>query len=179
MPGARIINRSRHLQLIPWLTYSALKSQVRAFSSVKLPRTGMLGLSVTKQGLPYSGGYSTCIFPLQVGRAGEFFHSGVICEGLSSLPLFFMPDEGLSGQRMPGIIFVPFMEMKCSELWDFPGVLHNISLTQVGDFSRSSSSEQKLQELVFISWWAYEMPLLSQRGTHSRLISHLPVLNED
>ena len=94
MQGAKIIDWSRHLQLIPWLTYSALKSQVCAFSSVKLPRTGMLGLSVIKQDLPYSGGHSTCVFPLQMGKAGGLFHSGGIWERLSSLHTGFYAWRG-------------------------------------------------------------------------------------
>lgn len=95
MQGAVIMNWSRYLQLIPWLTYSALKSKVYALSSMKLPRTGTLGLSVLKQGLPYSGGYSTCIFPLQ----GELFCSGGTWERLSSLPTeFYACQRGYLGK---------------------------------------------------------------------------------
>lgn len=134
MQGAVIINWSRCLQLIPWLAYSALKSKVYVFSSMKLPQTGMLGLSVIKQGLPYSGGYSTCVFQLQ----RELFHSGGTWERSSSLPTgFYAWQRGYLGKACLTSFW--FLSQRCTELWDFPGVLQSISgfLIQVSDFSIS------------------------------------------
>lgn len=49
----------------------------------------MLRLSVIKQGLYCSGGYSTCIVPLQVDKAEGLFHCDGIWERLTSLPAGF------------------------------------------------------------------------------------------
>lgn len=51
MQSAKIKNQSRHLQLIPWLTYNALRSRACAFPAMKLPRAGMLGMFGIKKAI--------------------------------------------------------------------------------------------------------------------------------
>lgn len=68
----------------------------------------------------------------------------------------------------------------CNELWDFPGVL-----AEYFHFSKSVTSPEvnsalaKIARIIFFSWWACEMPLLSYRRAHSQLMSHLPALNQE
>ena len=109
--GAKIINRSRHLLLIHWLTYSALKSQDGAFSSMKLPRTGMLGLSVIKQGLLYSGGYSSCLFLLPWARLENF--STLVVSGRGSLPTVFYALQGTIWAKHAWHHFGSFHVLSC------------------------------------------------------------------
>lgn len=51
MQSAKVINQSRHLQLIPWLSYCAPRNRACAFPSMKLPRTGMQGMFGLKKAI--------------------------------------------------------------------------------------------------------------------------------
>lgn len=51
MHSAKVINQSRHLQLIPWLSYCAPRNRASAFPSMNLPRTGMQGMFDLKKPL--------------------------------------------------------------------------------------------------------------------------------
>lgn len=51
MHSAKVINQSRHLQLIPWLSYCAPRNRASAFPSMNLPRTGMQGMFDLKKAI--------------------------------------------------------------------------------------------------------------------------------